>query len=328
MRLVFMGTPDFAVPVLEQLLADGHEIGLVITQPDRSVGRGRRLSSPPVKAVAQKHGLAVLQPGKLREPDVLEALRSVRPEVIVVAAFGQLLPTAVLDLPPLGCLNVHASLLPRWRGAAPIPAAILAGDDISGVTIMLMERGLDTGPVLTQARESIEPRDTAAMLGGRLAQLGARLLAETLPRWAEQQIAPRPQAEAAATYAPRLRKDDGLVDWNLASVDIWRRCRAFNPWPVAFTRWQGKSLRILAAAPLLASNPDRLPGTVGVMAATDARGATRYPELLPTAGHLLAVTAADGSLALLAVQPEGGRVQTGEEYARGHGPIIGDRLGG
>lgn len=327
MRLVFMGTPDFAVPSLEMLLEHGHEIALVVTQPDRPAGRGRNFAAPPVKQQAQRRGLEVVQPRTLREPRFLDALTGARPEAIVVCAFGRLLPTAVLELPSHGCLNVHASLLPRHRGAAPIAAAILAGDDITGATIMLMESGLDTGPILTQASEPIGQTDTTGSLSARLAQLGAGLLVETLPRWVSRELHPRPQAAEFATYAAQLKKLDGQLAWDEPSGDLWRRCRACSPWPGAFTYWEGRVLKVLAAAPLEGVAPSMPPGTTMLLPAGEARLASSYPEQLPPIGQVLVAAAGHGSLALLRVQPEGGRPQTGEEFARGHRGVVGGQLG-
>ncbi|MHB1417672.1 MAG: methionyl-tRNA formyltransferase, partial [Chloroflexota bacterium] len=199
MKVVFMGTPSFAVPSLEQMVKDGHEVALVITQPDRPAGRGRRAASPPTKDVAEQHGLPVRQPRRLKDEGVLEAIQRANPDVIVVAAFGQILRRNVLELPRLGCLNVHASLLPRHRGAAPITAAILAGDNTTGISIMLMDEGLDTGPVLAQTAVPILPTDTTQSLAGRLATVGADLLSATLPRWASGEIKPQPQDDSRAT---------------------------------------------------------------------------------------------------------------------------------
>lgn len=327
MRLVFMGTPAFAVPTLERLLESGHEVALVVTQPDRPAGRGRTLVPPPVKTVALSRGVAVIQPQRLREEAAARAIEAAAPEAIVVAAFGQILPRRMLELPPHGCLNVHASLLPRWRGAAPISAAILAGDEITGVTIMLMDAGLDTGPLLAQARAAILPADTAGSLGQRLAALGADLLVETLPRWARREVAAVPQDESLATYAPQLRKEDGLLDWHRPAEELWRRCRAFSPWPGAFTHWRGLLLKVVEAAPHLDLDPPGEPGRVRLVDAAVARARALYPQLLPERGDLLVATAGAGALALLRVQLQGGRPVTGEALARGHRDLPGARLG-
>ncbi len=327
MRIAFMGTPEFAVPSLQHLLAVGHEMVLVVTQPDRPAGRGRKVAAPPVKEAALRYGLPVLQPRRVREEAARSALATAAPEVIVVAAFGQILPRQILQLPPLGCLNVHASLLPRWRGASPISAAILAGDEVTGVTVMLMDEGMDTGPLLAQASESIRPTDTTGSLGTRLAELGAQLLVRTLPAWQRGEAPARPQDDALATYAPMLKKEDGLLDWQRPAVELWRRCRACNPWPGAFTRWSGRQLKVLEAAPLGGGEPRAAPAEVRVAAATEARGRAPYPELLPAGGRVLIAGTGDGALALLRVQLEGGRPLAGEEFARGHREVLGARLG-
>lgn len=277
-----MGTPEFAVPVLEAL-ADAHRVVGVVTQPDRPAGRGRRLAPSPVKQVALEHGLMLSQPHSLRTPEAVAQLSAWRPEVIVVAAFGQILPQDVLDIPPHGCLNVHGSLLPRWRGAAPVTAAILAGDEVTGVTIMQMDAGLDTGPVLAQREEPIAPDDTQATLEERLARLGAELLVETLVAYLAGSLLPRSQPDEGATYAGQLRKEDGWLDWSRPAVELDRRVRAFTPWPGAFTMWRGRRLKVLRAVPLPAWRGGVSPGTVvalagGVVVAT-GEGALRLEEV-------------------------------------------------
>jgi methionyl-tRNA formyltransferase len=247
-RTVFMGTPDFAVPSLQALLADpAYQVVGVITQPDRAAGRGRELRASPVKQVALAAGLPVLQPERLREPAAFAELAALAPELIVVAAYGQILRPEVLALPRFGCINVHASLLPRWRGAAPIAAAILAGDAVTGVTIMLMDAGMDTGPILAQEAEPIHPDDTAATLGARLARLGAELLIRTLPAYLAGRLRPRPQPEEGITICRPLTKEQGRIDWTWPAAHIARMVRAYDPWPGAYTTWKGQSLKILAA---------------------------------------------------------------------------------
>ena len=277
-----MGTPEFAVPVLEAL-ADAHRVVGVVTQPDRPAGRGRRLAPSPVKQVALEHGLMLSQPHSLRTPEAVAQLSAWRPEVIVVAAFGQILPQDVLDIPPHGCLNVHGSLLPRWRGAAPVAAAILAGDEVTGVTVMQMDAGLDTGPVLAQREEPIAPDDTQATLEERLARLGAELLVGTLVAYLAGSLLPRSQPGEGATYAGQLRKEDGWLDWSRPAVELDRRVRAFTPWPGAFTMWRGRRLKVLRAVPLPAWRGGVSPGTVvalagGVVVAT-GEGALRLEEV-------------------------------------------------
>jgi len=281
-RIVFMGTPEFAVPALDAL-ADAHQVVGVITQPDRPAGRGRRLAPSPVKQVALERGLSLSQPHSLRTPEAVAQLSAWKPDVIVVAAFGQILPQDVLGLPPHGCLNVHGSLLPHWRGAAPVAAAILAGDEVTGVTIMQMDAGLDTGPVLAQREETILPDDTQATLEKRLAYLGAELLVETLSAYLAGNLLPRPQPEEGATYAGQLRKEDGLLDWSRPAVELDRQVRAFTPWPGAFTTWRGQRLKVLRVVPLPEWHGDAPPGTVivladGVVVAT-GEGALRLEEV-------------------------------------------------
>lgn len=311
MRVVFMGTPEFAVPSLEQIVSDKYELAAVYTQPDRPEGRGRAVAESPVKKAALRRGLTVLQPVTLRDPAEVERLAALKPDVIVVAAFGQILRQQVLDLPPLGCLNVHASLLPRHRGASPIPAAILAGDSETGVTVMLMDAGMDTGPILSQMIVGIEPQDTTESLTTRLALAGARLLGETLFPWSEGSLKPRPQEATRATYARPIKKEDGAIDWRLPATDISRRVRAFYPWPGCYTRWQGRLLRILEAVPL----PREGKAVPGLVVAVPAG----YPSVV-------GVGTGDGVLGLLRVQLEGKRAISGADFLRGQRGFLGDVL--
>jgi methionyl-tRNA formyltransferase len=240
-----MGSPDFSLPSLRALTAhERFEVVGVVTQPDRASGRGREVKMPPVKALALELGLPVIQPEKLRVPEAMEQLRIWAPDLIVVAAFGQILRKEVLALPQHGCINVHASLLPRWRGAAPINAAILAGDEETGVTIMQMDAGLDTGPMLAQRSTRLTREDTAGSVTQALSTLGADLLIETLPRWLAGEIQPQPQDGALATYAPMLKKEEGRLDFNHEANELERRVRAFNPWPGAYMEWEGGILKI------------------------------------------------------------------------------------
>ena len=246
-KIVFMGSPDFALSTLQALHANYSVVG-VVTQPDRAAGRGRELKSPPVKTLALELGIPVIQPVKLREPEALEQLHDWAPDAIVVAAFGQILKQEVLDLPKFGCINVHASLLPRWRGAAPINAAILYGDDETGVTIMKMDPGLDTGPILSQRSVRIKPDETAGSLFEKLSMLGADLLLDTLPKYFSGEIVPRPQPEEGATYASMLKKEDGLLDFSLPARELERKVRAFNPWPGTYFEWDGNLLKVHRAS--------------------------------------------------------------------------------
>jgi methionyl-tRNA formyltransferase len=241
--LVFMGSPDFALPTLRALAAHYDVVG-VVTQPDRAAGRGRELKTPPVKTLALELGVPVIQPEKLRLPEAMEQLRAWAPELIVVAAFGQILKKDVLELPPYGCINVHASLLPRWRGAAPINAAILHGDAETGVTIMQMDVGLDTGPMLSQGSIPLTGEDTAGSLLAKLSTLGADLLIETLPDYLSRKLTPTPQPEEGVTYAPMLKKEEGQLDFTHGVQELERRVRAFNPWPGAFMDFDGALLKV------------------------------------------------------------------------------------
>ncbi|HSJ58792.1 MAG TPA: methionyl-tRNA formyltransferase [Anaerolineae bacterium] len=306
-RIVFMGTPEFAVPTL-QALAARHEVAGVVTQPDRPAGRGRECTPPPVKEAAAALGIEVLQPRSLRPAEVVARLAAWRPDVIVVAAFGQILPPAVLDLPPHGCLNVHASLLPRYRGAAPISAAILAGDDVTGVTIMRMDEGLDTGPILSQAKQPIGPEDTTGTLSAALAQLGARLLAETLPAWLAGEIEPQPQDETSATYCQMLTKEDGQLDWSAPAVMLDRQVRAVDPWPGAYSTWQDRRLQVRRARPRPDWRGDAVPGQV--------------VELEPGIG----VAAGEGALELLEVQVAGRKPMDIVRFTHGQREFVGSVL--
>jgi methionyl-tRNA formyltransferase len=242
-RVVFMGSPDFALPSLRVLAAQYTMVG-VVTQPDRASGRGRDLKAPPVKTLALELGLPVMQPEKLKQPEAMEQLRAWAPDLIVVAAFGQILKKDVLDLPKHGCINVHASLLPRWRGAAPINAAILHGDAEMGVTIMQMDVGLDTGAMLARRSIRLTPTDTAGSVTQALSTLGADLLIETLPRWIAGELPSQVQDDALATYAPMMKKDEGQLDFTEDVNALERRIRAFNPWPGAFMDFNGTILKI------------------------------------------------------------------------------------
>jgi methionyl-tRNA formyltransferase len=305
-----MGTPEFAVPVLEAL-ADNHQVVGVVTQPDRVRGRGRKLAVSPVKELALEKGFEVFQPSTLRQPEVAEWLEERSPEVIVVAAFGQILPPAVLSLPPKGCINVHASLLPRHRGASPIANAILLGDDRTGVTIMVMDEGMDTGPMLDHRALSISPEDTTLSLGEKLAPLGAGALMDVLPEWMEGRLTPKEQDESATSYSRPLTKADGRMDWRLSAVELWRRVRAYHPWPGTHTYWEGKLLRISGAGLAVEAGVegDAVPGRV-----------YDSPEGL-------AVATGDGGLVLKEVQLAGKRAMPAEEFLRGQRKILGSVLG-
>lgn len=244
MRIVFAGTPEFAVPALRALITQGYTLCAVFTQPDRPAGRGRRLRKSPVKEFAEQYALSIYQPASLKNPQILERLMSLHADVMVVAAYGLILPQAVLDVPRFGCLNIHASLLPRWRGAAPIQRAILAGDSETGISIMQMSAGLDTGDVLLTRHCPIRPDDTAQSLHDRLAELGAGAIIETLKDLVDDRLVAQAQNDAMACYAKKLDKSEAEIDWTRSAEEIDRKVRAFNPWPVACTRFEGKSLRV------------------------------------------------------------------------------------
>jgi methionyl-tRNA formyltransferase len=268
LKVVFAGTPEFALPPLQVLLDGPHDVVAVYTQPDRPAGRGRHVAASPVKQLAMAHAVPVCQPATFRHTDAIEGLAALQPELMVVVAYGLILPAAVLAVPRLGCINIHASLLPRWRGAAPIQRAILAGDTETGVCLMQMETGLDTGPVLACTKTPIAPDDTGSRLHDRLARLGGQLLADNLAAIEQQQLIPRVQDEALATYAPKLDKSEARLDWFADAVELARKVRAFNAWPVAQTTLGGKQLRIWEAEAIAGNHAGVPPGTVTVASRT------------------------------------------------------------
>jgi methionyl-tRNA formyltransferase len=320
MAIVFLGTPAFAVPSLHRLADEGYDIAAVYTQPDRPAGRGRRLTTPPVRTAALAMDLPVRQPESLRDPSALTELASLHPEVGIGVAYGQILRQEVLAIPAKGVLNVHPSLLPRHRGASPIPAAILAGDSKTGVTIILMDPRMDSGPVLAQRSLPIDDHDTTGTLMEKLAPLAAGLLAETLPRWLRDEIDPRPQDDSLATKTPLLKKEHGAIDWSLPAVHTWRQVRAYNPWPGAYTALDGQVLHIWEAWPLPGEGAP--PGTV------IALREEQQAELPPPADRgAFGVQTGDGLLAVLSVQRQGRRRLAAAEFLRGARDFIGRRLG-
>lgn len=309
MRIIFMGTPDFAVGTLEALVQAGHEVVLAVTQPDKPQGRKQILVAPPVKETAEKLGIPVFQPKRVREPEAIEVLRGYEPELIVVAAFGQILPKELLDMPPYGCINVHASLLPKYRGAAPIQWAILNGDAVTGVTIMRMDVGLDTGDMIAKAQVEISPQDTGGTLFDRLAQTGAQLCVETIPSIVDGTAVYTPQDEQAATKVGQISKKDGLIDFARSARMIECQIRGLNPWPSAYTHLAGKTLKIWSAQ-VSDAHTDAEPGTV-VSVEKDRFG----------------VQTGDGVLICLEVQLEGKKRMSAADFLRGNALVCGSRLG-
>lgn len=309
-RTVFMGTPQFAVTILECLLQSSYQVVAVYTQPDRAAGRGRPVVFPQVKRMALERGIPVIQPETFRSREVVKELASLQPELIVVAAFGSILPPEVLSLPKFGCLNVHASLLPRHRGPSPVANTILCGDELTGVTIMLMDTGLDTGPILAQEKVGISFMDTAGSLSAKLADVGAGLLLQTLPGWLEGKIKPQAQAESQATYSKLITSEDAEIDWNLSALELWRMVRAYNPWPSCYTWCQGKRFRIHKAIPL----GDGGNGEIGkVIALAEQPG--------------VGVVTRQGILGLCQIQLEGKRAMSVTDFVRGKRDFIGCILG-
>jgi methionyl-tRNA formyltransferase len=315
LRIVFAGTPDFSVPALDALYEAGHEIAAVYTQPDRPAGRGRALADGPVKRRAIELGLRVEQPLTLKSAEATARLASYAADLVVVVAYGLILPQAILDRPRLGCLNIHASLLPRWRGAAPIQRAILAGDERSGVTIMRMEAGLDTGPMLLVRETPIGPDDTAGSLHDRLAALGAAAIVEAVAGWMHGKLVPVAQPTSGVSYAAKIHKDEALIDWLRPAQEIARQVRAFNPWPVAETRWMGRQLRIWEAVPLAAG-----PTGVDLVAGPSAGRVVEAGR-----GRLLVATG-QGLLELRRLQLAGRKAMPAAEFLNAH-PLADASLG-
>lgn len=313
-RVLFMGTPDFAVPSLRVLLDEGYDVIGVVTQPDRPKGRKRVLTPPPVKTVALERGIPVLQPERLRRPEAVDEVAALKPDLIVTAAYGQILPKAVLELPKFGCINVHGSLLPRYRGGAPIQYALLNGDAETGVTIMYMAEGLDTGDMISRVAVPITDEDTAGTLFDKLSREGAELLRRTLPELIAGTIQAVPQNDAEATYSPTLKREDERLDWSKPARELFNRIRGLNPWPVAYTEHNGEVLKVWAAKPPQASgqasSSGSKPGTV-----------------LTVSGAGIEVEAGDGTLWLTEVQPAGRKAMDAAAFGRGGGIRVGDVLG-
>ncbi len=315
MRIAFFGTPDFAVPCLEAVVRAGHDVAVVVSQPDKPKGRGQAVEPSPVTRAAERLGLTVAQPASLRNPPFAPVLAAKMVDVAVVVAYGKILPPDLLAVPPRGCVNVHASLLPRWRGAAPIQWAIVAGDRTTGVTTMKMDKGMDTGDLLLSKEVEIGPSETGGTLFGKLSRLGADLLVETLEGLRDGRVRPTPQDSSRATHARMLTKEDGRVDWSRPAAEIERRVRGLHPWPGAFTGAAGKTLKLHRVEVGTGDDGLRAPA-----------GGAVPGSVLGVAGDALAVAAGDGVLSLVEVQPEGGRRMSGAEFARGRGAGVA-RLG-
>ena len=301
MRIVFIGTGEIGAPTLRALLNAGHEVAAVVTQPDKPVGREQRIEPPPIKKEIATTGIPVLQPPRIKDPQAIEEVRRLTPDVIVVAAYGQILPREVLEIPRLACLNLHASLLPRWRGAAPIQAAIAAGDSETGITVMYMAEGLDTGDILLQRSVEILPSDTGGSLHDRLAQVAPEALLESLQLVAAANSPRIPQDNAFATYAPKLKREHGQIDWSESAEAIERKVRAYNPWPGAFMKVDGQNLKVFSASVV------DLNGEPG--------------EILRSDKDLIIATG-KGALSLTEVQLEGKRRMIAAKFLRGHGALL------
>lgn len=322
LRIVYMGTPHFAVPALTALvngaapgvlLPQGYEIVTVVTRPDKPVGRGRGVAFSPVKQTALDYNIPVWQPGSFKKAANSEALAAYHADLYIVAAFGQILPQAVLDQPRYGTLNIHASLLPKYRGPDPIAETILQGDTETGVTIMQLDAGVDTGPMLLRRTTPIASQETTGSLTLKLATQGAQALLEALPLWIAGKITPEPQDESKATHTRMLRKEDGLISWERAAVVIERAVRAYTPWPSAYTYWRGKLLKIVSTQPLQVEIDSAVPGTVC---------------LHREAGHQnLGIVTGSGLLLIKELQLEGKKAMSAEEFLRGYGQIVGQVLG-
>lgn len=308
MRIVYMGSPAFATIPLRSLVQAGFNVVAVVTQPDRPAGRSRTPVAPPVKLVAEELGIEVFQPASLRDPEAIERFAAFKPDVVVVAAYGEILRKKVLAIPPLGFINIHPSLLPRFRGPTPVVSAILAGDSVTGVSIMRLDAGMDTGPILAQRKVPLKGDERGDNLTEALFELGSQMLLEVLPAYAEGSLQPQPQAEEGVTISKMLSKEDGIIDWKQSAVQIERAVRAFDPWPGTSTTWGGQNVKIVDAR-VAAGNSEAAPGSVI---------ASRNQLLVATGSGILEITQ---------IQPAGKRVMEGATWLRGQQNAVGKRFG-
>jgi methionyl-tRNA formyltransferase len=311
MRTVFMGSPDFALPALQSLMSNQYDISAVYTQPDKKTGRGQQLMPCPVKQFAVAQGLRVIQPETFKNPEEVSVLAGLQPDIIIVAAYGQILPDSVLSIPKYKCVNIHPSLLPKYRGPSPLSAAILNGDAVTGVTIMLVEKRVDAGPILAQKEIPVPENSTTESLSGMLAKEGAELLTETIPLWTSGKIQPRQQDEVQASYTRMETKEDGRLDWKLPAVQLWRRTRAYYPWPGCFADWKGVRLKIIKTVLLQADGDGEAGEVIALPRGSEARAAVRTAE---------------GLLGLVTVQMEGKKEMPAADFVAGHRDFIGSIL--
>jgi methionyl-tRNA formyltransferase len=318
-NIIFMGTPEFAVPSLQALLEKGYSVIAVVTQPDRPKGRKRVLTPTPVKVEAEKHGIPVLQPEKLRQADSVEALRALKPDLIVTAAYGQILPKSVLQLPEHGCINIHASLLPKYRGGAPIHHAVMRGEKVTGVTIMYMAEGLDTGDMISKIELPIEDADTTGTLFEKLSYAGAELLKQTMPDLLQGRTKAIPQNEAEAIYSPNIRREDELIDWTRPALAIFNQIRGLNPFPGAYTLWNGETMKVWAS---------RKPLGVSDMAHGSQSTSAHVPgTVLNSCDDGIEIMTGEGTIRLTEIQPAGKKAMDVAQFLRGssipNGTILG-----
>lgn len=310
MRIIFMGTPDFSVGTLEALVEAGHEVVLAVTQPDKPKGRGKEMQFTPVKECALRHGIPVFQPKKVRDPECVEELKKYQADVCVVIAFGQILPKEILEMTPYGCINVHASLLPSYRGAAPIQWAVIRGEKISGVTTMQMDEGLDTGDMLEKTEIILDEKETGGSLHDKLAEAGAKLCVHTLDKLVQGDLSPQKQGESPTEYARMLDKKLGDINWEQSAVEIERLIRGLNPWPSAYTDWNGKTMKIWEADAVPGENTEKAPGTITDVTKDD-----------------FAVQTGDGQLRVRALQIPGKKRMEADAFLRGYQVKVGEHLG-